>query len=42
MGKFNIPLIERGLDLTCLDISPVMLDLLQARSTDRGLVSIVA
>lgn len=37
LGKFSIPLIERGLDLTCLDISPIMMNLLQDRVTGRGL-----
>ena len=30
LGKFSVPLVERGLDLTCLDISAVMLERLQA------------
>jgi SAM-dependent methyltransferase len=30
MGRYSLPLLERGYELTCLDLSPVLLERLQA------------
>jgi SAM-dependent methyltransferase len=37
LGKFSLPLLQRGLQLTCLDLSPVMLARLRAVIEDAGL-----
>jgi ubiquinone/menaquinone biosynthesis C-methylase UbiE len=37
MGRYTLPLLERGLDLTCLDLSPVLLRQLQEAVPNRKL-----
>jgi SAM-dependent methyltransferase len=36
-GRLAIPLLEAGIDLTCVDSSPEMLEVLRAKASDRGL-----
>ncbi|MCO4747245.1 MAG: methyltransferase domain-containing protein [Proteobacteria bacterium] len=36
LGKFTMPMLEAGLDVTCLDLSPVMLERLEQSATEQG------
>jgi SAM-dependent methyltransferase len=42
LGKFSLPLIERGFRMTCVDLSPVMLDRLRAEVGANSVETIAA